>query len=50
MMLLPTTVSQGQLLAQMALTKALSTDGARLSNVLIEAAFQTEPEVMLWAP
>lgn len=38
---------RGQLLAQMALTEALGTDGARLSNILIGAAFQTKPEMML---
>jgi len=47
-MLLPTAVSQGQLLVQMALTKALGTDGARLSSILVEAVFQTEPKVMVW--
>lgn len=36
-------------LAQMALTEALGTDGARLSDVLVEDVFQTEPVVMLWA-
>ncbi|XP_050753874.1 inverted formin-2-like [Gymnogyps californianus] len=31
----------------MAFTEALGTDGARLSDILVEAAFRTEPEVML---
>lgn len=45
-MLLPTTVSRGQLLAQMACTEALGTDGVAMSSLRL---FQTEPEAMLWA-